>query len=125
MNLQKEFLLYPEALELKQLRFDEPCFGWYDGEYKDIINYDRTRNSGVWLNDSSCSAPTYSQAFHWFRQNGYRFNIVNDSENINGYYYYDVWYNGQFMFESHYIYSTYEEAELACLRKLIELFKNK
>ena len=69
--------------------------------------------------------PTYSQAFRWFRGKGYRFNIVNDSEHINGYYYYDVWHNSQFMFESHYIYPTYEEAELACLGKLIELVKNK
>jgi hypothetical protein len=29
------------------------------------------------------------------------------------------------MFETDYIYNTYEEAELECLKKLIEIAKNK
>jgi hypothetical protein len=64
----------------------------------------------------------YSQAFRWFREKGYRFTLSSDYE--NGIYYFDVWKSNQFMFETDYIYNTYEEAELACLKKLIEIVKN-
>lgn len=108
--MNKEFVPYTEALELKQLGFDIPSVSGFS--YPDSDNL-------------LTQAILYQQAFRWFRDKGYRFNMVNDSENINGYYYYDVWHNGQFMFESHYIYPTYEDTELACLRKLIEIVKNK
>ena len=116
----KEFTQYQEALDLKKLGFDEYCFAWYDSEDQEILNYDNTRNSCGWLNGNDCTAPTYSQAFRWFRQEyalesyiranlcvdvpkTYQFNI---DDNID-----DVWYD------------TYEEAELACLKKLIEIVK--
>jgi len=50
----KDFILYPEALELKQLGFDEPCFGVY--ATKDGY----VRKSAY---DEIGDAPTYSQAF--------------------------------------------------------------
>ena len=35
--MEKEFVTYEIALELKQLGFDEPCFGYYvDGELRGI-----------------------------------------------------------------------------------------
>jgi hypothetical protein len=71
------------------------------------------------------STPTYSQAFRWFREKGYIMNIVCDAENVNHRYFFDIFYNIQFMFESGYEFETYEEAELACLKKLIEISKNK
>lgn len=128
--MDKEFAPYTESLELKQIGFDEPCFGWYDGEYKDIINYDRTRNSCGWLNDNSCSSPTFSQAFRWFREK-HRIMCVIDFYNDG-----DIWEDTMYSvtisefehFKTHdtfvqYEYKTYEEAELDCLRKLIDLTK--
>jgi hypothetical protein len=65
----KDFTLYPEALELKQLGFDEPCFAFYD----ESLYFPNNENQyGTFCNQkldaSSCSAPTYSQAFRWFRE---------------------------------------------------------
>ena len=38
--MEKEFLDYSEALELKELGFDEPCLACYiDEEDKDILSF--------------------------------------------------------------------------------------
>ena len=117
--MQKDFTLYPEAFELKQLGFDEPCFGWYDSEYQEILNYDHTHNSCGWLNGNHCTAPTYSQAFRWFRDK-YSLCIVikpiDDKKLDLGY---NLLKNGLIM-NAH---LTYEGAELACLRNLIKIVK--
>ena len=115
----KDLTLYPEAFELKQLGFDEPCFGWYDSEYQEILNYDHVNNSCGWLNGNHCSTPTYSQAFRWFRDK-YGLCIVikpiDDKKLDLGY---NLLKNGLIM-NAH---LTYEGAELACLRNLIKIVK--
>ena len=119
-NLEKEFVLYPEALELKQLGFDERTLQAY---YKD---------SGQLLNIGSgnmydTKSPLYQQAFRWFRE---KYNLAS---HIATYWQHD-WnnYSYQYYFVEDKIewngiehYKTYEEAELACLRKLIEIVKQK
>jgi hypothetical protein len=70
----KDFILYPEALELKQLGFDEPSFAWYhlgDTLLSDItIGYEKTDFLYTQddMEETQCTAPTYSQAFRWFRE---------------------------------------------------------
>ena len=115
----KDFTLYPEALELKQLGFDEPCLAWYDSAYQDIPYYDYANNSGGWLFGNNCSAPTYSQAFRWFRE----------KHNIHSYI---EWFDdGKFdytltsaKFEEEVCYDdgpfdTEQEAQNACLKQLL------
>ena len=131
MSIKKEFVPYELALELKRLGFDEYCFGWYYSECQDIINYDRTRNSCGWLNGSDCIAPTFSQAFRWFRE---KYNFLH---HISWVYkktggiewFFDIKgidrLNNNILPHSETRFATYEEAELACLRKLIEIAKEK
>jgi hypothetical protein len=116
----KDFTLYPEALELKQLGFDEPCFAFYD----ESLYFPNNENQyGTFCNQkldaSSCSAPTYSQAFRWFRDK-YGLCIVikpiDDKKLDLGY---NLLKNGLIM-NAH---LTYEGAELACLRNLIKIVK--
>ena len=69
--MEKEFVPYELALRMKQLGFDEPCFGYYNsnGEFKtkqDEYELYLICNS-KWISPS-CSAPTFSQAFRWFRE---------------------------------------------------------
>jgi hypothetical protein len=121
--MEKEFIPYQEALELKQLGFDEPCFGWFAS--------DRTLVKEVTEKTDFTLAPTYSQAFRWFRE---KYNLNSWVTKEHKYKQPFCWYiqdnyskyNSDFMTDGiHYntYFKTYEDAELECLQKLIELVK--
>ena len=120
--MNKEFIPYEQASELEKLGFDEPCFGVYatkDG-YVRKSAYDEIGN-----------APLYQQAFRWFREK-YDLNVfvyANTHISIElslteprKYFYLIDTEEG---LEESKDFNTYEEAELECLKKLIELVKNK
>lgn len=123
--MKEEFIPYEEALALKELGFDEPCSAFYklgDSQiYYDTILQSqnvhfRTNSELNFYQDlkEKISAPLYQQAFRWFRE---KYNLVSPIT-PNGLGQYD------FRIEMEWcgrIYDTYEEAELACLRKLIEI----
>jgi hypothetical protein len=129
--MNREFVPYEIALELKQLGFDELCFGWYDC-YSKMVNYEKAHNSCGWLNGNHCSAPLYSQCFRWFREKHDLAHYIyrNDDELIE----YVKSREDENLFKYRCGYSdgtsypikgchTYEEAELECLKKLIEIVK--
>jgi len=105
--MKNEFIPYEQALALKGLGFDEPCLAAYltAGRFLDISEY---VNHG----DYRILAPLYQQAFRWFREkHGLRHFIEFD----------DGHYNPVVQSSLVYHCDTYEEAELACLNKLIIL----
>jgi hypothetical protein len=125
-NYKKEFVPHKQALALKELGFDEPCFGWYS---KDGTFYE----GKMTIHQGLLSAPLYQQAFRWFRE---KYNIDAwvqpfTSEKSNGDLYlpdetysyfifkYGVWVGDGVDFLEP------EEAELECLKKLIEIVKLK
>ncbi|WGK93830.1 MULTISPECIES: hypothetical protein [Flavobacterium] len=121
--MEKEFIPYEQALALKELGFNEYCLGNYRLPTNRLITEWEIRNT-----PESClgiSAPTFSQAFRWFRDkhslftqdfidldNKFTKNIVKVLKNGQDFFYLDY-------------YKTYEEAELECLKKLIEIVKSK
>ena len=120
--MNKEFVSYTQALALKELGFDEPCFGKYDiyGSFDHKLFY-HNHDSETSLN---CSAPTYSQAFRWFREK-HKLNAISPTLLI---------YTTDWAFRiidlnrmedviGLEMSNSYEEAELACLDKLIEIRK--
>jgi hypothetical protein len=126
--MEKEFVPYELVVKLKALGFDEPCLAYYQKSAvigDDTILPIQIRNKASNFNDNEyskmgvpfCSAPTFSQAFRWFREK-YALCIVikpiDDKKLELGY---NLTKNGLIMGA----YTTYEEAELACLNKLIEL----
>jgi hypothetical protein len=124
--MEKEFIPYKEALALKELGFDEPCFAYYQkssviGNNTILpINFrDKTSNFNDYeyskLGVPFYSAPTFSQSFRWFREKHDLFISIDHHENrysIND-------------LKSLRRFNNYEEAELACLNKLIEIIKTK
>ena len=126
-SVEKEFVPYQEALALKELGFDEPCFAWYNdnGNYMlgiDEVRFD-TKNTYHFNNTDSVSAPLYQQAFRWFREKYKLKYCIIPLVCEQGY---SDLYESRIHQEKHSIsrigsYKTYEEAELACLRKLIEI----
>jgi hypothetical protein len=139
MNLSKEFVPYKQSLEIKLLGFDEPCLAWATLEYANTIHvgngYKVHRETD--LPTKPFGIPTFSQAFRFFREkynlkvsfpywngfNGmipdrmqYKYECVIVPENDKSI---TVRENGRVYFD------TYEEAELACLFKLISIVKEK
>jgi hypothetical protein len=123
-KLEKEFIPYELALELKQLGFDEPCLGFYERNQELIIQ--ECLITDFHGDSLQCVAPTFSQTFKWFRKKGYRFSVIIDSPLAEEEsHYIEIWFKKQFLHESHYIYKTYEDGELDLLKKLIEYEKEK
>ena len=131
--MDKEFVPYEEALALKELGFDEPCFGYWKS--KNWIIQEKTRTDGYTHADQECSAPLYQQAFRWFREKynlrgfiGFRPNVKKFDHHIYDMSLLGIEYAKQRTMEEYNkdpLVGTYEEAELDCLKKLIEISKNK
>ena len=122
----KDFVPYNEALELKELGFDEPCFGVFpDGSKLVKINGEpRNWNDNV-INGETTSAPTFSQAFRWFREKCDLIGVILPYLIIGNQWYYKITNRNNssgLPFEEG--FETFEEAELACLNKLIEIVKD-
>ena len=132
--MNKEFVPYQESLELKKLGFDEPCFAAYSEDEDDsslfIYWNDLVNMSELFISqdncekfDYECLASTFSQAFRWFREKydmGHQITYAGVKGRYNAFT--DDWVydsNGELKEFS------YEEAELACLRKLIQIVKEK
>lgn len=133
--MNKEFIPYKQALELKELGFDEKCIATYQklpmlipilslGE-KNNDFYKRIRVPLKY----NIPAPLYQQAFRWFRDKKLIDGSVSrHGESDGGYSYrWDIIHEYGVYEERHFKkgYKTYEEAELDCLKMLIEIVKNK
>ena len=124
--MKKEFIPYEQALALKELGFDkEICFGRWT-TYPDGEGFlDTTKHSIYQGRDDlnrQCLAPLYQQAFRWFREKyGYYYEIFVDDDKTFGFiisYFIEI---GRADKPIQRMYTTYEEAELECLKKLIEI----
>ena len=117
----KDFVPYQEALALKELGFDEPCFGFYTEEYKTLIK--NFCKYPINLPTKPFLAPTYSQSFRWFREkhNQHCFIHYHTKPEYTFAVYNDI--GMYWTLDEKIAYNTYEEAELACLIKLIEIVK--
>lgn len=94
--MEKEFISREQALALKKLGFDGPYLAYY-------------------------TIPLYQQAFRWFRDKHHLDSFIKPSYKLDtkkGYYFcFDGYVSSGY-------FKTYEEAEKACLDKLIEIVKN-
>jgi hypothetical protein len=130
--MENEFVPYKQSLELKELGFDEPCLGFYwntgkfyiTAEYHNYVGLHRQNQLGDYNYDST-SSPTFSQSFRWFRDKSKLQAEILWRGDMGCFCY----KTGEFKYGSHEFseddYNTYEEAELECLKKLIEIVKNK
>lgn len=116
--MEKEFIPYEQAIALKELGFDEHCFAWYHPNM--YLVYSITKDK-----DSIVNAPLYQQTFRFFREK-YKLDIMIPKCNSTRDYFFDIsWFNKKNKMKDFQSkdYKTYEEAELECLKKLIELCK--
>ncbi len=114
--MEKEFVPYAEALALKELGFDEPCFAFYSKIYG-FMTTSPTNKVNEFAGE--VILPLYQQAFRWFRENYNLLYNINETYEKSSKYIYSIGYGWSDALES------YEEAELECLKKLIEIVKTK
>jgi len=140
--MDKDFVQYEQALALKELGFDEPCLMFYEqgtsskwlqkgidddywGDYSEPRDWNSIPNK-PWKPFCQCiSAPLYQQAFRWFREKyDLDSHISRDYSlrEIPKQYCYTI--NTEEGLEESKNFNTYEEAELECLRQLIEIVKD-
>jgi hypothetical protein len=141
----KDFIPFELAYELKEIGFDEECLGFYDAYNGDSHLFLHDRYKPLWLvrtwrrlfNKSSeettfvsqsyveyiygvCLAPTFSQAFRFLREKYKASPIITCYSELGNAWRYHIPNEG-----GEYDFYTYEEAELECLRKLIQIVKQK
>jgi hypothetical protein len=130
--MKKEFVTYEQALALKELGFDD--ISWFDnqaslydvnGEHTMYTNYG-VMYSG--LSDGYIPAPLKQQVFRWFREKYFLdCEIYLQEELGHKFYHYLVLQlvrgNIEWKSKNNIKFKTYEEAENACIDKLIELAK--
>lgn len=114
----KEFVPYRQALELYKLGFNEPCFG----------NYADDKNHTLFVNGNQpgeTDAPTFSQAFRWFRE---KHNLHCEIGCAQNQFFFRIGKVDSFPHilddNNRRYYNSCEEAELAALLKLIKVITN-
>ena len=131
--MNKEFVPYEQALALKELGFDAECVSRFVKSSSGLCKYELRYGNPRKYNslEFSISRPLYQQAFRFFR----------NKYNLDGSLSVDVWNTKKvswritggiegkiFVNNENELYdwesdefNNYEEAELACLNKLIEI----
>ena len=141
--LEKDFVPYEQSLELKELGFDKPCLahliGFGDGTIENgkyVINYQQVfyPNDFIKSDDKAeelglhpfgiCGVPLYQQAFRWFREKYGLYSWITMELGATLSFCWII--TGENKSTEHKaFFKSYEEAELACLIKLIQIVKNK
>ena len=131
INQEKVFVPYEIAKELKEIGcnfdtgfyyenkeicFDAETYMSHDNAGRSILIYYELSDIEIPNPSNVVLAPTYEQAFEWFREKGYFVTVMDeyakiDDQNEGGEYY------------TYGDFQTYEDARLECLTQLIKLVK--
>jgi len=113
--MEKEFLPYQESKDLKELGFNKKCAAHYLGEEDDDIEHKWEIYRNLSIDTNKCvQAPTYRQAFRFFREK-YNFRYSIGDTNIAV-----VHYGTTQLLQNN---ASYEDAELATIKFFIEKAK--
>jgi hypothetical protein len=106
--MEKEFIPYEQALELKELGFDEECFKQHYHHVNELIQVHLPH-------ELDCPIPLYQQAFRFFREK-YEFTYSIGKTNIAVVHYGPT---TQLLQDN----DSYEAAELAAIKWFIDVAK--
>jgi len=144
-KLENQFVTYEIALVLKELWFNEKCFGYYNDKMRFNIQqhpeafYSRNDSVSSWCTSifaskqskkNACQAPLYQQVIDWFREeHNIHITFLLGHDEIN------IWYDYHIMkIENTFDYTplfssengkSYEGAREQAILKAIELIKIK
>jgi hypothetical protein len=126
--MNKEFVNYEIAFALKELGFDEPCYRFYYGDRLGLaLNLEQgdTNTKLQKLHPNYVAVPLKQQVFRWFRDKHEWYANLSSwlhEEEIGTYHEFEIYGANQYAHGS-VPFKTYEEAENACIDKLIEIAK--
>jgi hypothetical protein len=127
-TMDKEFVSYEIALALKELGFDEPCLAYYNDVELQTPHLSVGRGVKT-LSDMQGGyyklAPLSQQVFRWFREK-YQLECISERSGRWLWYkfeIYELYKDCKLMRCTKLEFTTYEEAENACIDKLIEIAK--
>jgi hypothetical protein len=115
------FVSYEQALQLKELGFDEPCLKYWNGigEYFDQNDWFNWNQSEKFI-----SIPLKQQVFKWFREKYNIIGLIEGGFDMTNIFTYCIWEGFKDKIYDDY-YGTYEEAEDVLINILIDKVKNK
>lgn len=129
--MKKEFVTYEQALVLKELGYNEKCLGYYFFKnHERIGNYTELKITDDYVpligyGSERCKAPLKQQVFRWFREKHECYANLSSwihEEELGIYHEFEIYKVKQYSHGS-IRFKTYEEAENACIDKLIEIAK--
>jgi hypothetical protein len=126
--MEKEFVTYEQALTLKELGFDEKCLSRYCAvtEWEELTGEILFQNIDCNLSERFLvKAPLKQQVFRWFREKHECYANLSSwihEEELGIYHEFEIYKVKQYSHGS-IRFKTYEEAENACIDKLIEIVK--
>jgi hypothetical protein len=118
-NLKSNLVPYQIALDMKSIGFDEPCFGTWDRP--DKLWTGNPVNGILDIPEDIILAPLYQQAFSFFREKYGIYSTIRPFSKGLTSFFTIVWESDDFTSGTKEF--SYEEAELECLKKLIEIVK--
>jgi hypothetical protein len=129
-KLKEQFVPFNEAQQLFELGFNEECMGaFFDNKEIPSMGYYREQDYVIYM-DGRCLAPVWQQAFDFFRTKfGINavikpsFNCFNITDIMKYDEYEDENYDYDLKGFQHKDFTSYQEARLECLKKIIELIK--
>ena len=124
--MMNELISYNDSLILRELGFDEACFAWYGNGQLILEHHIIFTGDQYYMRKEDCNAPTFSQAFRFFREKFNLFSCVELHLNFPIRYYFRIEEIGNDDFVYHtedetIFYDKYEDAEIACLKLLIKI----
>lgn len=136
-HMEKQFIPYRLAIILKVLGFDGGCFGVFQNKNLNYNQYNISLLRQMNLIGDDCLAPTWEQAFTWFRskhrleglilpqqyamvdEDGARYFIAVIKYHVDNMGMEELFNSTNKETMQHYL--SYEDGRLACLEKLIAL----
>lgn len=127
--IEQEFIPYEQALALKELGFNEPCLSFYNDKKEIVIASENDfKASFAFDNNNPILSPLYQQAFSWLLKEHSLYAVIIPTITMHWTFKTMTVVEGMIEVPPYnhveaIDYSTYREAELECIKKLIEICK--
>ena len=127
------FVSYEQALQLKQLGFDEPCLkvgnpnGHILWKFMDVLDVEGVDIGDIMkekFDDRFVEIPLKQQVLRWFREKYNIIGLIEGGFDMTNIFTYCIWEGFKDKIYDDY-YGTYEEAEDVLINILIDKVKNK